>query len=136
MKKFLTVWMMAAVILLIAGNRFCRRRERNRRRKNEGVFVEPASTENGGTLVADGAIPLVFSKNVANSKVAEGNRALFRVVGGNQSEVTIEIVMADDQVEPDKKNDVVIQFPQGLADGTYTLTAQKGVTSKSGGEKK
>ena len=58
--------------------------------------------------------------------------ALFHVLDSNQNEVTIEVIMADDQVEPDKKNDVVIQFPQGLANGTYTLTAQKGITSKSG----
>lgn len=94
--------------------------------------MESASIEDGAVLASDETITLVFSKNVVNSKVAESNMALFHVLDSNQNEVTIEVIMADDQVEPDKKNDVVIQFPQGLADGTYTLTAQKGITSKSG----
>lgn len=100
--------------------------------KEEALRVESASIEDGAVLASDEAITLVFSKNVVNSKVAESNMALFHVLDSNQNEVTIEVIMADDQVEPDKKNDVVIQFPQGLANGTYTLTAQKGITSKSG----
>lgn len=100
--------------------------------KEEALCVESASIEDGAVLASDETITLVFSKNVVNSKVAESNMALFHVLDSNQNEVTIEVIMADDQVEPDKKNDVVIQFPQGLADGTYTLTAQKGITSKSG----
>lgn len=100
--------------------------------KDEALYVESASIEDGGILASDESITLVFSKNVVNSDVAENNMALFQVLDSNQTEVAIEVGMADDQVEPDKKNDVVIQFPQGLSDGTYTLTAQKGITSKSG----
>ena len=44
----------------------------------------------------------------------------------------IQVVMADDQIQPDQKENVVIQLPQDLADGSYTLTAAAGVTSKSG----
>lgn len=132
MKK-LMVLIMVMTVLLVPSNAFASGNGNGTGGgKNEALRVESASIEDGGVLASDGSITLVFSKNVVNSKVAEDNRALFQVIDGNQAEVAIEVVMADDQVEPDKKNDVVIQFPQGLADGTYTLTAKKGITSKSG----
>ena len=40
--------------------------------------------------------------------------------------------MADDQVEPDKKNDVTIQPAEKLEAGNYVLTAKAGIESKSG----
>ncbi len=130
MKK-LMVLIMVMTVLLVPANAFASGNGTGGG-KNEALRVESASIEDGEVLASDGSITLVFSKNVVNSKVAEDNQALFQVVDGNQTEVAIVVVMADDQVEPDKKNDVVIQFPQGLSDGTYTLTAKKGITSKSG----
>lgn len=100
--------------------------------KEEGLFIESASIEDGEILGSDESITLVFSKNVVNAEVAEANMALFQVQDSKGTEVEIEVGMADDQVEPDKKNDVVIEFPQGLSDGDYTLTAKSGITSKSG----
>lgn len=143
MKRTLTALIMAAALLLTPAHVFASGGGNgggggngtgggNGGGKSEGLFVESASIEDGATLTSDEAITLVFSKNVVNSEVAENNQALFQVLDSNQAEVAIEVTMADDQVEPDKKNDVVIQFPQGLADGAYTLTAQKGITSKSG----
>lgn len=134
MKK-LMVLIMAMTVLLIPASAFASGGGNGNGTgggKEEALCVESASIEDGAVLASDETITLVFSKNVVNSKVAESNMALFHVLDSNQNEVTIEVIMADDQVEPDKKNDVVIQFPQGLADGTYTLTAQKGITSKSG----
>lgn len=133
MKKLLAAFLMTTAILLTPANVFADGGGNGTGGgKNEGLSVKSASIEDGGTLASDEAITLVFSKNVVNSKVAENNRALFQVLDSNQAEVEIEVTMADDQVEPDKKNDVVIRLPQGLADGAYTLTAQKGITSKSG----
>ena len=126
MKK-LMVLIMALTVLLIPASAFASGGGNGNGTgggKEEALRVESACIEDGAVLASDETITLVFSKNVVNSKVAESNMALFHVLDSNQNEVTIEVIMADDQVEPDKKNDVVIQFPQGLADGTYTLTAQ------------
>lgn len=100
--------------------------------KGEALTVESATVENGGTLSAGDSITLVFSKNVTNASVAETNQTLFTVTDSQGAPVEVQVVLADDQIEPDKKNDVVIQLPQDLADGSYTLTAAAGVTSKSG----
>ncbi len=100
--------------------------------KNQPLNVESASIQDGDCVLPDSEITLTFSKNVVNSTVREANIALFKVEDANGNAVSAEIVMADDQVEPEKKNDVVIRFPQPLADGSYTVTAMAGITSKSG----
>lgn len=100
--------------------------------KGEALTVSSATVQDGDTLSAGDSITLTFSKNVTNASVAEANQALFTVADSQGAPVEIQVVMADDQIEPDKKNDVVIQLPQDLADGSYVLTAAAGVTSKSG----
>lgn len=138
MKKIMTLFM-AIMMVLIPVNVFAAgggngggNGSGNGGGKEEGLFVESASIEDGEILGSDESITLVFSKNVVNAEVAEANMALFQVQDSKGTEVEIEVGMADDQVEPDKKNDVVIEFPQGLSDGDYTLTAKSGITSKSG----
>lgn len=138
MKKIMTLFM-AIMMVLIPVNVFAAgggngggNGSGNGGGKEEGLFVESASIEDGEILGSDESITLVFSKNVVNAEVAEANMALFQVQDSKGTEVEIKVGMADDQVEPDKKNDVVIEFPQGLSDGDYTLTAKSGITSKSG----
>lgn len=138
MKKIMTLFM-AIMMVLIPVNVFAAgggngggNGSGNGSGKEEGLFVESASIEDGEILGSDESITLVFSKNVVNAEVAEANMALFQVQDSKGTEVEIKVGMADDQVEPDKKNDVVIEFPQGLSDGDYTLTAKSGITSKSG----
>ena len=138
MKKIMTLFM-AIMMVLIPVNVFAAgggngggNGSGNGSGKEEGLFVESVSIEDGEILGSDESITLVFSKNVVNAEVAEANMALFQVQDSKGTEVEIKVGMADDQVEPDKKNDVVIEFPQGLSDGDYTLTAKSGITSKSG----
>ena len=100
--------------------------------KTETLAVESASVEDGAVLAPEDAITLVFSKNVVNSSVKETNLPLFTVTDDSGAAVEITVTMADDQIEPDKKNDVVIAPADTWADGAYTLTAQAGITSKSG----
>lgn len=99
---------------------------------NQPLSVESASVEDGGNISPEDGITLVFSKNVVNASVADTNKTLFTVMDNAGNSIPVEVVLADDQVEPDKKNDVVIRFPEGLEDGTYILTAQAGITAKSG----
>ena len=100
--------------------------------KTEALAVESASVEDGVVLDPEDAITLVFTKNVVNSSVKETNLPLFTVTDDSGAAVEITVTMADDQIEPDKKNDVVIAPADTWADGAYTLTAQAGITSKSG----
>ena len=103
---------------------------------NKGIPVELAASSvvNGqsGVSITE-AITLTFSKNVINASVAETNKAHFALADANGNTVPIEVVMADDQLEPVKKREVVIKPLQALQAGAqYTLTISKGVQSKSG----
>ncbi len=96
------------------------------------LVVESASIEDGAQVKADDSITLVFSKNVCEAGVRDANMALASVKDAQGVDVPVTVVLADDQVEPDKKNDMVIKFNEPLKEGAYTLTAKAGITSKSG----
>ena len=96
------------------------------------LVVESASIENGAQIEADGTITLVFSKNVCDADVRDANMGLVSVVDAEGAEVPVVVTLADVQVEPDKKRDMVIGFEQPLGEGSYVLTAQAGITAKSG----
>ena len=98
----------------------------------EPLTVVSASIENGAQIEADGTITLVFSKNVCEAGVRDTNMTLVAVKDAQGNDVAAVVTLADDQIEPNKKNDMVIGFAEPLAGGTYTLTAQAGITSKSG----
>ena len=100
--------------------------------KGEPLEVSSASIEDGGEVAADGSITLVFSKNVCEASVRDANKALASVKDASGADVEVVVELADDQVEPSKKNDMVISFAQPLAEGTYTLTVKAGVEAKSG----
>ena len=100
--------------------------------KGAPLEVSSASIEEGGQIAADGTITLVFSKNVCEASVRDANKALASVKDANGADVAVVVELADDQVEPSKKNDMVIGFAQPLAEGTYTLTVKAGVEAKSG----
>ncbi|MBQ2697649.1 MAG: Ig-like domain-containing protein, partial [Clostridia bacterium] len=98
----------------------------------EALAVESSSLAEGGVLVAGESITLTFSKNVCHSSVRDANAALISLVDAAGAAVEITVTLADDQIEPDKRNDIVITPAAPLAEGSYTLTAAAGITSKSG----
>ena len=100
--------------------------------KNEPLKVESASVEEGGTILPGDGIKLVFSKNIANSAVKENNLGLFTLTDAEGNEMEAQVIIADDQVEPEKKNDVIIMPAEALPEGEYILTALSGITAKSG----
>jgi hypothetical protein len=103
---------------------------------NKGIPVEltASSVIDGQTDVAvDSQIKLTFSKNVVYMTVAAQNKTHFALLDAGGNAIPIEIIMADDQIEPDKKRDVIIQPSSPLAHSvTYELLISKGVQSKSG----
>lgn len=77
-------------------------------------------------------IKLTFNKNVVNMSVRDNNRQCFALSSGGQT-IPIDIIMADDQVYPEGKNDVLLKPRQALAPGTrYTVTVAPSLQSKSG----
>lgn len=78
-------------------------------------------------------ITMVFSKNVTDLSVKDANLTCFSLNKLDGGEVGFEVLMADSQVEPEKKNDVVVRPSAELEAGTeYIVTISKALTSKSG----
>ncbi len=94
-------------------------------------FSQPAHEEKN--VQVDSEIQLTFTKNVVNILVLENNMTCFKLLDENGQEVPIEIIMADDQIERDKKRDVILK-PKSLLneDTEYTIIIDSKLESKSG----
>ncbi|MCK5250320.1 MAG: hypothetical protein KAJ98_10180 [Spirochaetaceae bacterium] len=81
----------------------------------------------------DASITLTFSKNIVNFAVAEENTRCFHLESAFGDTVGVEILMADDQLEPELKRIVNVLPAEPLAAGTeYVLIISGTLRSKSG----
>jgi len=77
-------------------------------------------------------IKLCFSKNVVHMTVRDNNRKCFLLYSADGT-VPVEVVMADDQIEPEKKREIVLKPLENLRNGTaYTVKVAPELQSKSG----
>lgn len=78
-------------------------------------------------------INLSFSKNVINMTVSDNNRKCFSLYSADGLLVPVEVIMADDQIEPEKKRDISVKPLHDLKPGTsYKLKISQELRSKSG----
>jgi hypothetical protein len=78
-------------------------------------------------------ITMTYSKNVVNMTVSENNLKCFSLYAADGSMVPTDVIMADDQIEPEKKNDVSLKPLQDLKHNTaYTVKVSSDLKSKSG----
>ncbi|AHF08465.1 Ig-like domain-containing protein [Desulfitobacterium metallireducens] len=92
---------------------------------------EPADGQKDVNLPAE--IKLTFSKNVVNMTVKDKNEKAFTLSSSEGSKIPIEVIMADDQIEPEKNQEVILKPLQDLKPGTaYKVTIAPELKSKSG----
>lgn len=78
-------------------------------------------------------ITFEFSKNVVNLTVQENNQKCFTVTDQSGQPVGFTVVMADDQIEREKRNFIGITINEGLQTGeTYTIAISKNLMAKNG----
>lgn len=142
MKKFLALFLFMAMILVMPVTAFASgngggggngggKGDGSGGGNGEALTVESASIEDGASLDAEDSITLVFSKNICHASVREKNMSLAVLKDAAGNEIEIEVLLCDDQIEPEKKNDMIINPVAALAAGDYVLTIKAGVTSKS-----
>lgn len=97
------------------------------------LTLEHASIANGAVNVdPNERIVLQFSKNVVHFNVKERNMACFSVEDSKGNDVPIDVVMGDDQVDPDIKRIVTIVPKSPYKTGeTYLLTVHRGLIAKN-----
>lgn len=102
--------------------------------KSEPLGLVSSSIQNGATGVAiKPEIKLTFTKNIVNMSVVENNRKCFSLQAANGAAIPINLILADDQIDFEKRNDAIIIPKNNLAPGTaYTVVVSSTLTSKSG----
>jgi hypothetical protein len=91
----------------------------------------PQNNDKDVTLPVE--IKLEFSKNVVNMSVKENNLKCFSLSNSEGKSVPIEVQMPDDQMEPDRKREIIVVPKEELDQGSsYTLKINAALISKSG----
>ncbi|HHX73930.1 MAG TPA: Ig-like domain-containing protein [Firmicutes bacterium] len=102
--------------------------------KDDPLRLESSSPQDGtGNVALDAEIKLVFNKNVVHMSVRDTNKGLVSLRDADNNVVAAEIIMADDQIEPEKRNDIIVKPQAKLQAGTtYTVVVAAGLTAKNG----
>lgn len=101
--------------------------------QNQPLALLTSTPADGAQNAArDTQIKLSFNKNVVNMSVAANNRKCFSITQG-QNNVAFDVVMADDQVQPEGKRDIILVPRSPLLPGTrYTVNISSGLLAKNG----
>lgn len=101
--------------------------------KNNPLSLESSLPSDGQEgVVLDTQIKLSFSKNVVNMSVKDNNLQCFKLLKGDET-VEFEVQMADDQIEPEGKRDIILIPKDNLqANAEYTVVVSSELQSKSG----
>jgi len=96
--------------------------------------LDKSSPYNGQTRVSlPLLIEMTFNKNVINMAVNVNNRNCFSLYAADGSKIPVEVIMADDQIEPEKKRDIALKPLQELKPGAaYTVKVSPALQAKSG----
>lgn len=136
MKKTIKSFILILVILIITygGSVVAGEGDGSGGGKTEPLSLESSTiSDNEKNVDLDREIRLTFSKNVVNMTVKDNNATCFSMTDEKGDVVEINVIMADDQVTPQERNDIVIQIDEGLKENeTYTLLINKDLESKSG----
>lgn len=102
--------------------------------QGEPLRLDSSSPYNGQSGVpTDVLITMTFNKNVVNMTVSDNNLNCFSLYAADGSKIPVEVIMADDQVEPEKKRIISLQPLQELKQNTaYTVKVSSVLQSKSG----
>jgi hypothetical protein len=100
---------------------------------NAVAILKTCPIQNADNVPIDSTIIFGFNKNVVHFSVNENNRTCFSMTDSTGNAVSFTVVMADDQVEPEKRRDISIKPTSSLKAGTsYSVLVSKDILSKSG----
>ncbi len=93
-------------------------------------MIDELNAEGQRTII----IEFTFSKNVVNMEVSENNSKCFKVISREDGkEVPLEVQMADDQIEREKRNNINLMIKEGIdSRTTYRIIVSPELESKSG----
>lgn len=81
----------------------------------------------------DAEFILTFTSNVINMKVSDNNRSCFTLLNDNGESVALEVLMADDQIEPEFKRIIRVKADENLnKDSAYSIVISGKLKAKNG----
>lgn len=96
-------------------------------------LVESAPADGSQGVAVDSHIYLLFDKNVVNFQLKENNLRCFTLLDPQNQAVPIEVILADDQIEPEKRNEIIVKPKVALkANTTYRLEISPELQAKNG----
>jgi hypothetical protein len=102
--------------------------------KSEPLTLVSSSIKDGATGVSlKPEIQLTFSKNIVNMTVNENNKNCFSLLTASGTAIPINLFLADDQIDFEKRNDATITPKANLEQGTtYSVVVSPTLKAKSG----
>jgi len=102
---------------------------------NNGALelVESTPADGSKAVEPDVQIRLLFNKNVVNMAVKDNNSKCFRVLDESNLHIPIDVIFADDQIEPDKKREILLKTREPLKENmTYKVEILPELQAKNG----
>ena len=97
-----------------------------------GLMLAATSIIDGQIEPGDSII-LTFSNNVINTAVRDGNKRAITLYDDKENTVPIDVILADEQINPDAKRLITIVPLSDLSPGvTYTIAVDKSLQAKNG----
>lgn len=102
--------------------------------KSTALDLAESDPANGDMNVAlDAQIKLLFNKNVVNMTIKDNNSKCFTLLDADKNEVPMDVIFADDQIEPDKKREIILKPKEVLQENmTYSVEILSGLQAKNG----
>lgn len=90
-------------------------------------------SDSSKSVPLDAEIKLLFNKNVVNMSVKENNSNCIKLLDANNNIVPSELIFADDQIEPEKKREIILRPINNLAESTaYKVVISENMMAKNG----
>ena len=97
------------------------------------ILVNSSVSDGESGVEIDRQIILQFSKNVVNISVKDNNMACFSMRDEQENDIALDVIMADDQIEREKRQEIIIVPLNKLNEAKqYTLTISENLCSKNG----
>lgn len=135
MKNKFGLWILILFIFMSIPFSYCEEGNNEVKEGKSGVFdfVESTPGNSAKDVELDVQIKLLFNKNVVHFTVKDNNLKCFSIKDAKNKEIPIDVVFADDQIEPDKKREIILEPKKPLDENTtYTIHISPKLQAKNG----
>ncbi len=135
MKNKFGLWVLILFIFMSVPFSYGQESSGEKKEGKSGVFdfVESVPGNSAKDVKLDGEIELLFNKNVVNFSVKDNNENCFSIKDAENKDIPIDVIFADDQVEPDKKREIILKPKKPFDENTtYTVHISPKLKAKNG----